>query len=131
MLDAHCAIHAGTQAVDTCARCGNFVCGGCLEVDQGSSYCETCFPMVKPSTAPHSTRAVTGLIMGVLAVSGCVPLGIVAVVLGHAELAAIDAGEAPIGGRNLAKGAVITGWLGVGLTVLTVIAVVGFWVAAR
>ncbi|AGC41847.1 hypothetical protein MYSTI_00497 [Myxococcus stipitatus DSM 14675] len=41
-LEARCASHAQATAVATCARCGGFLCGECLEVEDAAPYCEPC-----------------------------------------------------------------------------------------
>jgi hypothetical protein len=122
-IGAACAAHPQERAIDTCQRCGAFVCGGCQELRQGESYCESCHHRQFGGKA--STRAITALVLAILGLN-CGPfLGIPAVILGTQELAAIDRGEAPHKGRPLAKGAQILGWIEIALTVVLAIVVLG------
>lgn len=119
---ASCAAHPQQPAVDTCSRCGAFVCGGCQELKDGDSYCTTCH--ARQFGGKASSRAVTALVLAILGLN-CFPIfGIPAIILGGQELAAIDRGEAPEKGRSLAKGARILGWIEVGLTVIGIIVAV-------
>ncbi len=59
------------------------------------------------------------VIQGALAVGiYCFPLGIPALILGNREIERINRGEAPEEGRLYAHAARITGWIGIGLTVV-------------
>ena len=110
---ARCAHHVEQPAVDTCSRCGNYVCVTCMEVHSYQTYCGQCATRLGYK-GQYSTRAVSALVLGLLPVmSGCVPLGIPAIILGHMELNAIKEGTAPASGRNLALGGVILGWISV------------------
>ena len=113
---AQCAVHVGVPAVDTCSRCGNFVCADCMDVHQWETFCHGCATKLGHKGA-HSPRAVAALVCGLLPLFVfCVPAAIPAVILGHMEIAAIDRGEAPASGRNLAKGGLILGWITIGLS---------------
>ena|SRR5688572_6330180 len=123
---AVCAVHPDQRAVDTCTRCGNYVCVGCYESDDTGSYCHDCYAKVG-TRGQQSTRATTALVLALVALLGsCFPLGIPAVILGHMELSAIANGESPAAGRNLALGAVWIGWISIALSMLVVIAVILF-----
>ena len=124
---ARCASHPSSDAVDTCARCGSYVCAGCMEIEKWDTYCADCYARVG-TKSPASTRATSALVLALIAVSGCVPLALPALVLGHLELSAIDRGESMPGGRNLAQGAVWVGWFVVALSALALLffAVLGF-----
>jgi len=127
---ARCAVHVDIAAIDTCSRCGNYVCAGCMEIHNYETICGTCAERVG-AKGEQSSRATTALVFGLLPImTFCLPLGIVAIVLGHMEIAAIDAGEAPASGRNLAKGAVILGWVNVALMIIGVLVVIAIFAAA-
>ena len=64
--------------------------------------------------------------MGILSLNGCLFLGIPAIILGMQEMKAIDRGEAPAGGRNIAKGGMI---LGIVTTVIMALLILGVLVA--
>jgi len=51
---------------------------------------------------PASPRAVTSLVLGVLAVAACPPLGVAAWIVAHQELREIEWGRSPAAGRRLA-----------------------------
>ena len=123
---ARCATHVDRQATDTCARCGNFVCGACSEHIELQAYCGACAPRFD-TKGEHSTRAVAALVLGLLSLMiFCLPLAVPAVILGHMETAAIDRGESPAGGRNLARGGLILGWIGVAGTVVAALAALAY-----
>jgi len=124
---ARCAVHVDQPAVDTCTRCGNYVCVGCMEVQNYDTYCGDC-ALRLGYKGQHSQRAVAALVCGLLPLGTCcVPLGIPAVILGHMELAAIADGSAPASGKNLAMGGVILGWVSIASMVLggVVLAIIG------
>lgn len=116
-------------AIDTCGRCGNYVCAGCMEIHDLETLCNACAYRVG-AKGEQSSRATTALVFGLLPMmTFCLPLGIVAVALGHMELAAIERGEAPASGRNLAKGAVILGWINIALMVIGVFVAIALFLA--
>lgn len=115
---ARCALHVDQSAVDTCGRCGNYVCVTCMEVHNYETYCGACASRLGYK-GQYSTRAVSALILGLLpALTACAPLGIAAIVMGHMELAAIREGTAPASGKNLALGGAILGWISVALMIV-------------
>ena len=126
---ARCAVHVDAPAIDTCSRCGNYVCVGCMEVHEYETLCNPCAYRVG-TKGQQSSRATTALVFGLLPImTFCLPLGIIAVVLGHMELAAIDRGESPASGRNLAKGGVILGWINIALMVIGVFVAIALFLA--
>ncbi|MCC6875025.1 MAG: DUF4190 domain-containing protein [Sandaracinaceae bacterium] len=119
--NARCAVHPQVRAIEVCARCGSYICGDCMEIEGVDAYCRDCFEKVS-TKAPHGGRATAAIVCGILGINGCLPLAIPAILLGHMELAAIERGESPPSGRNLAKGGMILGYIG---TVISVVAIVG------
>ncbi len=117
-LGAFCGVHPTERAAITCHRCGSFACTECLNLHDGVEYCERCWQREFGGKA--SGRAVLTLVLAIISLNCMWPLGIASVILGSQELAAIARGEAPMKGRSLAKGGLIIGWIGVGLTVVAV-----------
>ena len=73
-----CATHPEILAVDTCARCGAFVCGDCLELIREDPYCPSCYGR-GDVTGRASTRArvalalsIAGLLCGPFSVAGLI-----------------------------------------------------------
>jgi hypothetical protein len=88
-----------------------------MEIEQYETYCTACTRRLG-FKGQQSTRATAALVLGLLPLfTGCVPLSIPAVILGHMELAAIRDGTAPAAGKNLALGGVIVGYLGIALMI--------------
>jgi hypothetical protein len=97
---ARCAKHEARPATGVCARCGDYLCGACgLRVDD--RLC--CSPCAARITREHSRRSELAFVFALLSVHGLFPLAPVALALALAELAAIRAGHAPVGGRTLAR----------------------------
>ena len=112
----HCTAHPGKLATATCARCGAFRCDACPQNPFFKDHCPACTERL--ATKP-SSRATAAVVVGALSLGCyCPPLAIAALVMGNAELAAIDRGEAPEGGRTYARAGQILGWIGVGLLAL-------------
>lgn len=106
---ATCAEH-GREALGPCGRCGNFVCASCGTTYGHQVLCAACLERVGYS-APHSPRSVVAVVLGLLSVAGLLPLGVVALLLGYAELRDIRNGSRPGGGRWFAQAAVLFGWI--------------------
>ena len=119
-VGSRCAVHVEQAAADTCARCGNFVCNACYELEDGHAYCRPCLDKVG-TRGQQSSRATTALVLSLLSLLiYCFPLAIPGVIIGHMELTAIRNGEAPMSGRNIALGAVVVGWIVIALSVIGV-----------
>ena len=114
---AVCAIHPSVDAVETCERCGSYICANCMELEGYDAYCPECFQKVG-TKAPASAMATTAIVLAILAISGCFPLALPAAIIGHIEMNAIERGDSLPGGRNLAKGAIYVGWIVTGLSVV-------------
>lgn len=113
--ELRCAQHPGARAVDACARCGTYVCLDCCVLDDDTAtYCHGCHAKASRKAA-QSRRATLALVCGLLSIHGCLPLGAVAVLVGVAEVRAIERGQAPLAGRNLAIGGIALGALGTAL----------------
>ena len=63
-----------------------------------------------------STRAIVVLVLGLLGLNGCGILGIPAVILGHQELRAVEAGQSSSSSRSLALAGVILGYVAIAIT---------------
>ena len=82
---AHCAAHPGVIAVDTCQRCGRFVCGECVTLERDESYCPDCAPKAKRRT---KVVVVAALVAAVVSIPS-LPLAVTLVITngaGHPEL---------------------------------------------
>ena len=120
---ARCAQHTDVEAKDTCSRCGRFVCASCSREEVEGCLCAECLarPEVRLGASPRAKRAVWLALVGL---HGLVILLPVALWVARAELAAINAGEAPVAGRPWAQGATIlaavaaVAWLTIGMIVM-------------
>lgn len=117
-----CSNHAQAVAVDTCGRCGAFVCGDCLELLGDEPYCRSCYAR-KDVTGGGSARAIVALLFSSAGLFCGAPMGIIGLFLAWREGLALERGEAPRGSRPFVKVAKVLGWTSV---VLTVLAVGGF-----
>jgi hypothetical protein len=123
---AACAVHPTVSAVDTCERCGAFVCVTCLELLGATVQCPSCFAR-QGGRAKASSRAKAAIALSIIGLNcGFLP-GIIALVLAYQELGAIDRGEAPVAGRRMASGARVLGWINVGLILAGVVAGLATW----
>lgn len=116
-----CANHPEVVAVDTCIRCGAFVCGECLELLGEEPFCPNCFGR-RDVTGGGSTRAVLALLFSSTGLFCGAPFGIVGLVLAWREGKALEQGEAPLGSRSYVKVARVLGWISVALTVAAIAA---------
>jgi len=112
--EARCALHPQREALETCARCGGFVCAACLSSHAGRMVCAAC--AAHEAGRGTSRRAVGSVVLGVLALGltvgatllrqplGCLalPLSGLGLGLGLVELAAIRSGVSPSSGRRAA-----------------------------
>ncbi len=105
-----CARHPDALAVGTCARCGTFGCGDCLQPFEGQPTCDGCALRLTERSAP-SARAKLALWLGIAGINFTLLPGIVALFLARRELAAIARGEAPVAGKPYAQAARMLGWL--------------------
>lgn len=119
-----CAVHPERPAVETCERCGAFACAECVQFTDTHPQQTLCGPChQKYFGAQASSKSVTALVLAIVGLNFCcTPLGIVGWVMAEQEIAAIDRGEAPMKGRNLAVGAK---WVGMFTTIVTALVVAG------
>jgi hypothetical protein len=119
---SRCAVHPDSPSVEICSRCGAFVCASCLEFDESERQAPYCAGCYRKEVAPGASgRAVAALVVGIMCLSLCPPGGLVAWLLAEQELSAIARGEAPMKGRNLARGARVLGIFELGLTALAIV----------
>lgn len=84
-------------------------------------------PQTDPSLrAETSGKAIASLVLGILSLTSCGPLGIIAIVVGNTALADIRASRGRLTGDGMAKAGVITGWIGVVLFVLGLVVGLAF-----
>lgn len=124
--NARCARHPDLQAVENCERCGAFVCADCLQLTPDGNRCVNCYERV--TLEKPSSRAVMALVFAVVGINCCLLPGIIGLVLGTAELAAIERGEAPAAGKNLARGGQIIGGISAALSGLAIIGAAVFFI---
>lgn len=74
---------------------------------------------------PEQSQATTILVLGILSIICCGPLGIAAWVMGNNELAAIDAGRRSPDGRSTANAGRIMGIIGTVLIALGILLFIG------
>lgn len=74
MAGSECAAHAGTQAIGTCPRCGNYLCPLCRTRWQGKLVCTACVDRALSGSEPepaeakaHFRQAVLGLVLAIVA----------------------------------------------------------------
>lgn len=108
---ARCAKH-DRPATGVCGRCGDYLCGGCGRRVAERLYCTACAERL---TTEHSSRAATAFVLGLLGVVGLFFLAPAALVLASMELTAIRGGEAPLGGRGLARAGLLLGGCGIAM----------------
>lgn len=73
------------------------------------------------SPYPESSQATTILVLGIISLVCCAPLGIAAWVMGNNELKAIDEGRRPPENRGTANAGRICGMIGIALGVIGLI----------
>ena len=78
-------------------------------------------PPAPASPYPESSQATTILVLGILSLVCCSPLGIVALIMGNNELRAIDEGRRPPENRGTANAGRICGIIALALLALGLI----------
>jgi uncharacterized protein (DUF983 family) len=114
---ALCGRHPELHAVEVCARCGTFLCAGCVDYfDQTIPHCEPCLAKVSQRPSGRArvclALALTGLVgmalgllvrgrAGLAVWAVAIPTGFTGLALSLQELRAIARGLAPSAGRSL------------------------------
>ena len=85
--------------------------------------------MHDPSQPPYlrtetDSSAIIALVLGIVAVTSCGPVGIAAIIVGNKSKRKIRESNGALTGDALAKAGVITGWIGIALGTLYIL----FWV---
>ncbi len=78
-------------------------------------------PPVPASPYPESSQATAILVLGILSIVCCFPLGIAALIMGNTEVRAIDEGRRPPENRGTASAGRICGIIGLVLGALGLI----------
>lgn len=116
-MSASCAVHREAPALDTCSRCGAYVCEACLELYGAQPFCAGCAARVlRPGVSTRATVALGLSGLGLL----FPPLGLVGLWLARRELREIAAGGAPLPGRPIARAARALGLVAVAFCALAV-----------
>jgi hypothetical protein len=85
-------------------------------------------PMAGWQPVPPTPGAATAsLVLGLCSVVLCPLLGPVAIVLGRRALRHIDGSETPLSGRGQAKWGVVSGWVGVAMTLAMAVMVAVYY----
>lgn len=121
-----CGTHPAALAVDTCLRCGAFVCSECLELLGQDPYCVRCFDRRDVTGTPSARASVALLLAGFGLMCGPL-LSVPALILAWRESVALDSEQAPRASRSLVTVARVLGWVGVGLWVLAGLAMGGLF----
>ncbi|MCE9668998.1 hypothetical protein LY474_14390 [Myxococcus stipitatus] len=121
---ARCSSHPDILAVATCARCGGFSCGECLDLLEEQPHCGACVAVLTREEAPSRgvgvARKLGVLGMMLIPCSIVIPvlplvLGGTSLVLAKQELGRIQRGERSRAGLELAREAQAMAWLNLGV----------------
>ena len=142
-LAGSCAYHPNNQAAACCARCGDFVCNLCLTSIEGQGYCPKCFELMyargsldssKRSFGTPSMSLGLGLCSFFLGWVQCLGfvLAPLAIYFGLRALKEIDR-RPELPGRSKAIAGIIFGAVGVLMTILVYVGIIGlaFWQGAK
>jgi hypothetical protein len=97
-----------------------------LQVDPTSPYGPpgTYAPGYYPPVAPTSGVAIASMVCGILAVLFCVYgglFGLPAVICGHLAISQIKSSPLPVAGRGMAISGLVMGYLGIGMSVASIV----------
>jgi len=117
MTQSRCAAHPADQAVDTCSRCGNFLCLGCVLKLDGRVYCGECVKRVATEKQPASKLSSWALgLSGLGLLAACIApfavASLLGLILGIVVLRQVSQGLVASDGRARAIAAVVAGALG-------------------
>lgn len=94
------------------------MCPSCIHRHEGIEYCKACAKRLGVR-GREGGRAMLAFSTAVVSLYFCcLPAGIPAVILGYAELAAIERGASPKSGKKLAQVAILIGWIEIAGTLL-------------
>lgn len=110
--------------MDTCVRCGSFVCDDCVELLGEEAFCQPCYQRREVTGRP-STRATLALLFAASGLLCGAPLAIPGLVLAGLERRALRRGTAPFSSKTYVNVAWVLGWIGVALTALLALAFLG------
>ncbi|MCE9668997.1 hypothetical protein LY474_14385 [Myxococcus stipitatus] len=119
---ARCAGHPDILAVVTCARCGGFLCGECMELMEEAPYCKACLDLLTlqrpPSRMLASVRKLGVLLWpcGFVFPPLSLVLGVACLVLSAKELRRFQQGDLSWTGLALARSGRRVGWFNLGST---------------
>lgn len=71
---------------------------------------------------PTDDVATVALLLSVVGLLGCLPVGVTGVAMGYSALARIRAADGELGGERTALAAVRVGWVAVGVSVVALLA---------
>ena len=119
-----CGSHPDRIAVDTCGRCGVFVCGDCAELLGERTFCRSCFHRADVSGRASRT-SIIAVVLGAISLGCGLPASVVALVIVRLERRAVAEGRAaPISSRYLDAAFVLAL---VGLVFGTALILTGAW----
>lgn len=93
------------------------------------------YPNAPPPAAPHDGKATTSLVFGIISLVGSMCylgwiFGIVAIVMGITSRREIARSQGALGGGGTAVAGIVTGSIGLGISLLYIAFVVGMWIFA-
>ena len=78
-----------------------------------------------PDAPTRTDEGVTvALLLSVIGLLGCLPVGAVGVAMGYSARARIRAADGALGGARSAAAAIVVGWVAVGISVVALLALV-------
>jgi hypothetical protein len=79
---------------------------------------------VSPSDAPvrNDDGATVALLLSVLGLMGCLPVGAAGLAMGYLARERIQAADGALGGAGTARAAILIGWVAVSISVLALLA---------
>lgn len=76
-----------------------------------------------PATVPTDDGATVALLLSVIGLLGCLPVGAAGVAMGYSARARIEAAGGALGGERTARAAVVVGWIAVGISITALLAI--------
>ncbi|MBX5480630.1 MAG: hypothetical protein IRZ16_02100 [Myxococcaceae bacterium] len=126
-----CGTHPEALAIDTCSRCGAFVCERCLVLIGEEAFCASCYAR-RDVSGPASLRAAMALLCAGFGLFFVPPLSLLALLLVWLERRAIARGDAPRTSVAEIRAAKVVAWVGLVLQLLGVGAIAAWsWLLAN